>query len=183
MKVQTYVKRLQMERRLWDRIANPVLPEGFALQAWDDSLRTIHAEVKWHSFRHTLDAVVFPKLGWHGGCQQLMDAIATHAGFAPEATWLIRDAHGACGCIQGVAFDGIGMIQNLGVLPAVRGRGLGRLLVVQAMLGFKQIGLHTASLEVSARNTKAVRLYHDLGFHTRKTLYRETHEPLADYTI
>jgi GNAT superfamily N-acetyltransferase len=183
MSVQTFVKRFRMERRLREPLPVARLPVGFALVEWEPDLLAVHADVKWHSFRDTLDASVFPKLGWHGGCMQLMEAITDHSGFIAEATWLIVGPQGYCGCIQGVANDGVGMIQNLGVLADMRGLGLGRALLVQALHGFAAQRLATASLEVSARNSKAVRLYYDLGFQTMKTLFRETRTPLEDYTI
>ena len=65
------------------------------------------------------------------------------------------------------------MIQNLGVLPEYRGLGLGRALLLKALHGFCRLGLMRGSLEVTARNKRAVRLYHRAGFNIKKTIYRE----------
>ena len=62
--------------------------------------------------------------------------------------------------------------QNLGVVAAFRGRGLGRALLLQALHGFVRAGLGRALLEVTAQNSAAIRLYRRLGFRCRKTLYK-----------
>jgi ribosomal protein S18 acetylase RimI-like enzyme len=67
---------------------------------------------------------------------------------------------------------GLGAIQNLGVAPAHRGRGLGTALLLQALHGFRRAGLGRAFLEVTAQNEAAVRLYQRLGFRRKKTIYK-----------
>ncbi len=64
------------------------------------------------------------------------------------------------------------MIQNLGLVPAHRGRGIGTALLLQALHGFRRAGLARAMLEVTAQNEGAIRLYRRLGFRFRKTLYK-----------
>jgi len=176
----TYVKRFRMERDLFERPARePVLPEGYRWLAWDDSLLAAHAEAKYQSFRGEIDANVFPCLGDRDGCERLMNEIAGREGFLPEATWLLAwqdprsRALAYCGTIQGIHNGrGVGSVQNLGVTPAHRGRKLGTLLLRQATEGFRRCGLSRISLEVTAHNAGAVRLYRRLGFRTVKTLYK-----------
>jgi ribosomal protein S18 acetylase RimI-like enzyme len=90
--------------------------------------------------------------------------------------------------VQGVAERiGFGAIQNLGVVPAQRGIGLGAALLLKALHGFRQTGLAAARLEVTAENASAVRLYRRIGFRFRKTLYKVA-DPLAfvaahDWTV
>ncbi len=183
MLVRTYFKRLRMEALL-ARIPAPVVPVGYALVPWSGDLLEAHAEVKYRSFRRTPDSTLFPNLGRLDGCLQLMRTIADHRGFIPGATWLVRDADEFCGCIQGVeTAAGVGLIQNLGVLAEHRGCGLGAALLAAALGGFRDVSLTVAGLEVSARNTNALRLYHRLGFTTVKTLYRETREEYTEYWV
>ncbi|HVK14769.1 MAG TPA: GNAT family N-acetyltransferase [Gemmataceae bacterium] len=183
MLVRTYFKRLRMEA-LVARTPAPAVPPGYALVPWAADLSDAHAEVKYRSFRRTPDSTLFPNLGRLDGCLQLMRVISSHAGFVPQATWLIRDADGFCGCIQGVeTATRIGLIQNLGVLAEHRGNGLGAALLAASLRGFRDAGLRVAGLEVSARNTGAVRLYHRFGFQTTKTLYRETREEYTEYWV
>jgi len=83
-----------------------------------------------------------------------------------------------CGTIQGVVdAEGNGSIQNVGVVPSLRGLGLGRCLIEQALAGFQRLGLRRAFLEVTADNKPAVRLYHRLGFRTVRTIYKTVDSP------
>jgi len=72
----------------------------------------------------------------------------------------------------GAPGTGMGGIQNLGVAPLYRGRGLGSALLLQALQGFRRAGLGRAFLEVTAQNEGAVRLYRRMGFRCRKTVYK-----------
>jgi GNAT superfamily N-acetyltransferase len=169
----TYYKRLRMEIDL-DGLQPPAgLPAGFVWVPWEEALLADHAEVKFQSFRHEIDAYVFPCLGDRYGCQRLMREIRRKPGFLPGATWLIACREGYVGTVQGVVDYGpIGAIQNLGVIPSYRGFGLGRALVCRALSGFRQAGLRRAYLEVTAENNAAVQLYRHLGFRRAKTLYK-----------
>jgi ribosomal protein S18 acetylase RimI-like enzyme len=169
----TYFKRFRMELALEE--APPVrgLPEGFHWLAWHEALMDLHADVKYQSFHDEIDALVFPSLSTRQGCAGLMNEIRRRPGFIPEATWLIACAAGPCGTVQGLRDrNGMGGIQNLGVAPLYRGRGLGSALLLQALQGFRRAGLGRAFLEVTAQNAGAIRLYRRLGFRCRKTVYK-----------
>lgn len=173
----TYYKRLRMEADLDAPIPAVALPSRFEWVAWDETLLAEHAEVKYQSFHGELDACVFPCLGDRYGCQRLMREIRRKSGFLPNATWLIACAEGYVGTVQGVMDYGpIGAIQNVGVIPAYRGIGLGKALVYRALVGFQQAGLHKAYLEVTAENNAAIQLYRGLGFRRAKTLYKAVSE-------
>lgn len=187
----THYKRLHMEvdlrRRPWPP---PILPEGYAFAAWHPVLLAAHARVKYESFQGEIDAEVFESLSHLRGCQQLMTDIATHQSFVPLATWLIRfegnEFHGPApvATIQGLRkSQWVGSIQNVGVVPAHRGFGLGRALLLKALAGYASLGIRTVRLEVTAANTPAVRLYQSLGFRVTRTSYRtvrrETEEWVA----
>jgi len=66
----------------------------------------------------------------------------------------------------------VGAIQNVGVTPDHRGKGIGSALVLQALHGFRRAGLGKAVLEVTAQNESAIQLYRKLGFRFRKTVYK-----------
>lgn len=170
----TYFKRYRMEIELRGALPPiPELPDGFFFLPWDDGLLARHAEVKYHAFAEELDTTVFPSLGSRDGCLQLMEAIRFRAGFLPGATWLIASGLDYCGTIQGVRdASGVGAIQNVGVVPEHRGRGLASALLTQALHGFKLAGVHKAMLEVTARNSAALDLYRRLGFRARRTVYK-----------
>ena len=108
-----------------------------------------------------------------------MEEISGQRRFLPEATWLIvhrpsRDAEPVdCGTIQGLASSQtLGAIQNVGIVPEHRGRGLGRALVLKSLYGFRTSGLSRVTLEVTATNVPAVELYKSIGFQVMRTTYR-----------
>src|SRR5262245_39613669 len=168
----TYIKRYRMELALRDLPPVPELPAGFAWLAWRDDLLDVHADVKFQCFRDELDAFVFPSLGHRAGCGDLMWNITSRANFVPEATGLVAGPFGACATVQGLRDKYSGAIQNLGVVPDHRGRGLGKLLLLKALHGFRRAGLRVAYLEVTARNDPAVQLYRRFGFRATRTIYK-----------
>lgn len=182
-----YIKRFRMELdlRRWER-PRIELPLDYRLVAWDPAILLAHAEVKFQSFRHEIDAEVFPCLGELDGCEQLMAEIEAKEGFMPEGTWLaeyigLAESVGigesarteCCGTIQAVR-TGVdkASIQNIGVSPFHRGRGIGTALILASILGQQHLGMRTVCLEVTAENEGAVRLYRQLGFRTVRTLYK-----------
>ena len=155
------------------------VPDGYDLLPWDSSFLDLHAKTQHMSFRDEIDAHVFPCFGELAGCRRLMRDISNKAGFMPEATWLAvcRENNGSgdeyCGTIQGIRQnDGISSIQNLGIVEGHRDRGLGTCLLFKALDGFRRAGLHVASLEVTAENEAAIRLYRRHGFEIVKTVYK-----------
>lgn len=190
MRQYEYFKRYRMELDLGrppsgaadeaGRLFPATLPDGCHWLPWHDSLLGTHAEVKALSFLDELDTAVFPCLGSLAGCHDLMAAIRTRPGFCPQATWLVGTsadhtalARGCVATIQGLIDDaGHGGIQNVGVLPEHRGRGIGRALMRKALAGFAAVGVRRVFLEVTARNEAAVRMYRALGFRCTRTTYR-----------
>lgn len=170
----SYFKRFKMELALADLPAVPLLPAGYRFVAWQEALLETHAEVKFSCFQDEIDGTVFPNLSSRDGCSRLMTAIRRKPGFLAEATWLLAASDGYCGTVQGVHDRTLrmGAIQNLGITPAYRGHGLGSLLLLQALHGFRLHGLERAYLEVTAQNEAAIHLYRRLGFRCRKTVYK-----------
>ena len=176
----SYFKRFRMEVDLRGRTLTPIcVPPGYMLLAWHPHYLGDHAEAKYMSFRNEIDADVFTCLGDQIGCHQLMEEISDKEGFLPEATWLAAyvgdgmDDVEYCGTIQGIRVSSrLGGIQNIGITPEHRRRGVGTALIHAALAGFQQVGLPRAYLEVTAQNDAAVRLYKQLGFHRTKTLYK-----------
>lgn len=177
-----YFKRYRMEVDL-RRTETPgaEVPESYEWVAWHPTTMDEHARVKYLSFVDEIDSEIFPAFRGEDGCRRLMQDIATHQGFAPRATWLLRHTANefagrpGVGTVQGlVQGTGVGSIQNVGVVPEHRGMKLGRALVLKALAGFRSLGLSRVYLEVTATNTRAVLLYHSLGFRLVRTSYRET---------
>jgi GNAT superfamily N-acetyltransferase len=177
-----YFKRFKMETGL-DGLPEARLPAGYHWAAWHSGLLELHADVLYACFHNELDSVVFASLGSREGCVLLMSEIARRRNFVPEATWLLVGPGGPCGTIQALCErSGLGSIQNVGIAPGSRSRGLGEALVLRALHGFRQLGLGRAILEVTAQNDGAIRLYRRLGFRCTKTLYKAVPDPRMQMT-
>jgi len=175
-----YIKRYRMELNLGRWLGFPLrLAPDYRLVPWHPSLSQEHAQVKYLGFRGEVDGQIFPCLSDLSGCQRLMQEIEAKEGFVPEATWLVEYVGAGlrkaeyCGTIQAVRSQrGRACIQNIGVVPFHRNRGVGSALIVASLMGLEQVGVTSVNLEVTAENQGAVRLYRRLGFHTVRTLYK-----------
>lgn len=179
-----YFKRFRMQIDLRRVLPRPELPNGYVWSGWHPSLCQQHADAKYHSFAGELDSELFPCLGIAEGCRNLMKEIADHPGFVPQATWLVRfvgnDFVGPIpvGTIQGLQSSRhSGAIQNIGVCPIHRGAGLGKALLVKSLSGFQAAGMSRVTLEVTAENERALRMYQSVGFQTIKTSFRSVETP------
>ncbi len=152
---------------------------------WSEKTVGSHSLATWESFRFEMDATVFPCLGDRDGCKQLMRDLMQRSNFVPEATWLaLSVASGVpdspVGTIQGLQIDSqLGAIQNIGVVPAFRGNGIGKRLLVLALKGFRDIGCKRVNLEVTSHNLGAIRLYESIGFRTVETVFKVGNVPVS----
>jgi ribosomal protein S18 acetylase RimI-like enzyme len=173
-----YFKRYRMEISLPGRdLAPPPAPDGYRFEPWNPAMLDAFAEAKYRSFRSEIDANVFPCLGEMDGCIRLMREIVRKPGFLPETTWLLSFGGGRrpelCGTVQGIRdASGLGAIQNLGITPQHRNGGLGTILLLYSLQGFRRAGVNRVYLEVTAQNEGALRLYRRFGFVTVKTVYK-----------
>ncbi len=173
-----FVKRYRMTLSLADapRVVS-TLPPDYAWVEWSRSLIALHSETKYQCFHDEFDSQIFPALGKQTGCLQLMKDITAKHTFLPEATWLLS-YHGNpqieyCGTIQGLGHTPqMGSIQNVGITPSHRNKGLGRALVLKSIEGFRKFGFKSVFLEVTADNSHAVALYQSLGFRMTRTMFR-----------
>jgi ribosomal protein S18 acetylase RimI-like enzyme len=172
-----------MEMNLRGRdFRRPQLPTGYYFVPWDQATLEEHAQVKFLCFHQEIDSQVFPCLADYAGCLRLMKEISRKPGFLPKATWLlcadVPNSRGGtsrklCGTVQGVIDNQhFGAIQNLGIVPELRGLGLGTSLLFQALGGFAEHGVAHAMLEVTSQNEMAVQLYKRLGFYKVRTVYK-----------
>ena len=176
----TYFKRYRMELDLTRPLfPMPELAPNYTLIPWRADLVRAHAQAKFNCFRQEIDANVFPCLGDHGGCLSLMSEIVGKDSFVPEATWLAGYSEPGsnrweyCGTIQGIRDRSrIGAIQNLGIVSEHRNRHLGSCLMHKSLEGFRANDMRQAHLEVTAKNSGAIRLYERMGFRWARTVYK-----------
>src|SRR5262245_56288394 len=182
-----YFRRFRMEIDLGHPLfPQPPLPPDYRVVPWDDKLLETHADTKYRCFRWEMDANVFPSLSTRDGCQRLMTEISRRPGFVPQTTWLLdywpqnarQPEH--CGTIQGVAEENVGAIQNVGIMPQHRSKGLGSVLMWHSLNGFKAVGIERVFLEVTAQNSGACRLYQRLGFKRTKVVYKAAEVAYAE---
>jgi ribosomal protein S18 acetylase RimI-like enzyme len=93
--------------------------------------------------------------------------------------WIVRQAHVAVGYVvltlgYSIEYGGRdGFIDDLYLMPAMRGRGCGRQMLRFALSQAAELGIRTLHLEVEAVNESATRLYRSAGFAaTGRTLMR-----------
>ena len=163
-------------------VALPVatLPLRFGWEAWRDERTSVHAAVLYEGFRDGLDATYMPALSTLEGCQDLITATSHHHCFLPEATWMAvqygpRDTSHPVSTIQVIGSPyRAARIQNLAVIPDVRGRGIARATLIRCLRSCRSMGHDLVELEVTALNTPAVELYRSVGFSLRKSYLHES---------
>lgn len=181
----TYFQRYKMRIELGQTPEFDLsLPAKITMLPYSDDLVRTHARVKHESFQQELDAIVFPCLGQADGCLKLMNDIRRRPNFVPEATYLATlKIDGAenpvpVGTIQGMRLNNYeGSIQNIGVIPDARGKGIGRWLIYYALQGFASVGCRYVDLEVTTHNTGAIRLYKSIGFEIAQTVFKASEVP------
>lgn len=179
-------KRYKMEIALDKWVCPPVkLPLGFEMTPWASNLTEPHGIAIYESFKDSIDSELFITFTSQTRCIGFMKDLISRTNFLPSTTWLLRERTGSpaarllhfsrgytiAGTIQGVIKPGfIGGIQNVGILPDYRGRGLSKQLLYYALWGFQQAGLKVVELEVTAENDVAINLYKKIGFHITQVL-------------
>ena len=161
------------------------LPAGFEMTPWSTNLIQLHGEAIYKSFEDSIDSELFITFTQQSRCHEFMRYLVGNAGFLPSATWLLREktgnaaarlfklqsAYKLAGTIQGlIKPEFVGGVQNVGILPEYRGRGLSKYLLYYSLWGYQQAGLKLVELEVTAENDVAVNLYKKIGFRIIQTL-------------
>jgi GNAT superfamily N-acetyltransferase len=176
--MSVFFKRYRMRVELPSRIPERKIQDDISFVPWHPKLLGMHALAKWESFRNEMDGSVFPCLADREGCRQLMRDIAAKDSFVAEATWLAVEGIGTeweapLGTIQGLRPSPVqGAIQNIGVVPEARNRGIGRELIRRALLGFHASGCRCVTLEVTVHNLSAIDLYRSVGFQRIETVFK-----------
>lgn len=157
----------------------PPLPAGFHVRAWHPTLQDAFARTHYHSFRHETDAELFTSFKTLTGGRRLLEYIVNKRGFLPAATWLVEYMPAEAtmpvyaASVQGaIDSKGHGSIQNIGVVPEFRHRGLAIQCLLRALIGFQQAGVSIVQLEVTATNEDALRLYRGVGFVVTRSFHR-----------
>jgi GNAT superfamily N-acetyltransferase len=128
-----------------------------------------YSRLRHRRFADTITATYEGSLDCPGlaGLRTADEAIATHkttGRFSPDA-WHVASVDGRPAGVELLsAIEARTELVYLGVVPAMRGRGLGRVLLGRAIRDTARMAIPTIGLAVDVRNTPAIRLYGGMGF-------------------
>lgn len=150
----------RMAIELDESLPAPRSPDGMRLRTFRDGDENTFYEVQRDSFADTWEPVDTPYEEW---AHWLLDTPSFDPGlwFVAESD---TDVAGFAICKVHPGDPELGWVQLLGVRQALRGRGLGRALLLTAFEALRERGLRRAGLGVDAENpTGATRLYESVG--------------------
>ncbi|HUW94847.1 MAG TPA: GNAT family N-acetyltransferase [Anaerolineae bacterium] len=165
----------EMQRDLSQPVPAVSLPEGMDLVTWSPERAALFFDVYQDAFG---DRPRFP----HWSEETWRHNLTDYPDFRPDLSLLLLDgAEGAGFAICHVEREGdnqsgaTGWIDQMGVRPSWRRRGLGTALLCELMRRFEADGLAWAALEVEMNNHPALCLYERLGFqrHRRRMSYQK----------
>jgi ribosomal protein S18 acetylase RimI-like enzyme len=146
------------------------LPPGLELRRWAESDLAPAARLIATSYQGHLDSHINEQYRTAAGSQRFLHNIVRFPGcgyFDPESSFALvqpgsDDLAGLLLCSR--VREDVGHVTQICVAPEYRGRGLGRLLMVECARSLARRGFSLLTLTVTASNRKAVSLYEWLGF-------------------
>jgi len=151
------------------------LPAGLRLEAWQPEFYDGAAELIHRSYAGHMDSGINDQYrSVHGSLRFLHNIIRFPGCGAFDAgnSWVLRDEYTRLPqamLLSSRVREDVGHVTQLCVMPALRGLGLGRILMQQAASVLAKRGGAALSLTVTEANDGARRLYEELGF---KTMHR-----------
>jgi len=147
------------------------LPD-LSIRGWREDDFASAAKIIHRSYRGEHDSRINSQYQTEEGCAELLTILTEHVWcgeFLPDVTRVAVDR--ATGRRVGVLMaseiaEGAGHIGQISILPAYRGRGLGRRMINMVMSELERRGYETISLAVTSANASAYHLYESCGFRT-----------------
>ena len=181
--------RLFLERELRrpvEAVPPPALPPELELTQWTAPDYQGAGELIYACYAGHSDSQINDQYRSLHGSLRFLHNIVRFPGcgvFEPGFSWLLRDR--ATRALVGMVLcsrvmDDVAHITQLCVLPAFRGRGLGRLLLDRTATTLERAGFSAITLTVTKGNAEAVELYRSFGFTTRHrfdAMVMETRSP------
>ncbi len=171
-------ERLFMELKLNGTGSEPAevsVPKELELRTWRDSDFAAAGRLISHSYREHLDSLINDQYRTVGGSLRFLHNIVRFPGcgfFDGDSSLVLayRDRDELAGVLLcSRVSDDTGHVTQICLSPALRHRGLGRLLMVRCFGRLREAGLDSVTLTVTKGNTEAVALYEERGFHVRHT--------------
>jgi ribosomal protein S18 acetylase RimI-like enzyme len=180
-----YYRRFRLGVGLSELPKADVLPQGYTCESFQPAHLFQHATLLNLAFAGELDSLLFPEYAELTSCIVLLQKISASPRFLPGASLLMLHGGVPVGFIQTLIHtrDTV-IIQNIAILPGHRRRGLGRWLLLQSAHNLANSCFSQLILDVTARNTAALKMYFSLGFQKQHTRYKEVPQTkTVDYTI
>ncbi len=166
------------DNKLWtgETISKSEQSAPFKIVEWNHKLLKRGAKVIYDSHIGSPDRFLCRDYQTETGCLRLLRNLVDHPAcghFSPEETKLALDSRGRlCGVLIASRIKpDTGMVPQLSIRQDCQGRGLGSMLMRSYLRGARKSGLKRTTLSVSQENTRARRLYDNLGFETLKEFY------------
>jgi ribosomal protein S18 acetylase RimI-like enzyme len=161
--------RHYMRRELDAPVAEPKpLPHEIVLRPLRREDLGAAAEIIYQSHRNSVDAALNLTYATPSTCRAFVDTLVVRSGcgqFDAEASCFACGPRGPIGVLIASRLSRAnGHVCQVSVNPAAQGSGLGAALVSRALQSFREAGLASATLSVTAANQRAHRLYERLGF-------------------
>lgn len=130
------------------------------------------AEIVYRSHQHSVDAALNMTYATPATCRTFVETLVVRAGcgqFDHEASRFAEGPRGPLGVLIASRLSRTnGHVCQVSVVPGAQGNGLGAALVSRALAAFREQGLVSATLSVTASNERAHRLYERLGFSVQR---------------
>lgn len=150
-----------MARNLDGPLPDAASPEGIAIRGF---VRAEHAEVVHALIEETFEGhYQFSPTSYEEWAKTFDEGW-----FDPGLWFVALEEDRVVGALTGRVLGGEGWVNDLGVLPGYRGRGIGAALLARSFGAFQRRGLATVALNVDASNeTGATALYERVGMRSR----------------
>jgi ribosomal protein S18 acetylase RimI-like enzyme len=147
------------------------VPAGLRLEPWRPEFYDAAAELIHRCYVGHRDSEINDQYRSVHGSLRFLHNIIRFPGcgtFDAGNSWVLRDEKGEpkAMLLSSRVRGDVGHVTQVCVSPALRGLGLGRLLIQQAMRGLVKSGGKALSLTVTESNGEALKLYEELGFKT-----------------
>jgi len=148
------------------------LPPGLRLESWRPEFYDAAAELIHRCYTGHMDSGINDQYRTVHGSLRFLHNIIRFPGcgtFDAQNSWALLDErtnHPQALLLSSTVKEDVGHVTQLCVSPALRGLGLGRLLLQQAARHLASRGGKALSLTVTEANLTARRLYDELGYRT-----------------
>ncbi len=166
--------RHYMRRELAAPVPEPdPLPPGILLRPLRREDLSAAADIIYKSHQQSVDAALNMTYATPATCRAFVETLVVRSGCGQWDTLASRFAEGPWGPLGVLIASRLsrtnGHVCQVSVSPEAQGRGLGVTLVARALTSFREQGLSSATLSVTASNERARRLYERLGWSVQRT--------------